>query len=84
MVTVPPRIQIPSLTITSLTFPITIQPDVSLHTERLNLFAEKAIIENWSRNITVSESVLLGVQQGTISGFVFVFGGAILTTDIIH
>jgi hypothetical protein len=50
-------------------FPISIQRDVSLNTERLDLFAKKGSIESWSRNITVSESVVVGVQDGTITGF---------------
>lgn len=48
-------------------FPISIQRDVSLNTERLDLFAKKG--ESWSRNITVSDSVVVGVQDGTITGF---------------
>jgi len=51
-------------------FPITIQREVSLHTERLDLFAKKGSIESWSRNITVSESVVLGVQDGMITGLI--------------
>jgi hypothetical protein len=51
-------------------FPITIHRDLSLHTERLDLFAKKGSIESWSRNITISDTVSLGVQNGTITGFV--------------
>ena len=54
-------------------FPITVHRDVSFETDRLDLFVKKGSLEFRSRNVTVSDYVRLGVQDGTITGFVFIY-----------
>ena len=69
IITIPPNIEIPSLTIQSLIFPIKIHRDVEFRTTRLDLFTNKGLIQNSSKNITVFDSVVLGVGGGSIQGY---------------
>jgi hypothetical protein len=69
IITIPPEMEIPSLTIHSLIFPINIHHGVSFRTPRLDLFTYKGLVQSLSRNITVSDAVVLGVSGGSIKGY---------------
>jgi hypothetical protein len=69
IITIPPEITIPSLTIHSLIFPINLHKGVSFRTSRLDLFTNKGLVQSLTRNVTVFESVVLGVGGGSIKGY---------------
>ena len=68
IITIPPEITIPSLTIHSLIFPINVHEKVSLQTTRLDLFTNRGLVQSLARNIVVFNSVVLGVSSGSIKG----------------
>jgi len=69
IVTIPAQITIPSLTVQSLIFPIIIEDGVSLRTSTLDLFARESLIKSSSKEMTVLDSVVLGVGKGRIWGY---------------
>jgi hypothetical protein len=68
VITVPPQILIPSLTIHSLIFPINIHRGVSLRTPQLDLFTNEGVLQNNAKDLTVLDTVVLGVNGGGIKG----------------
>jgi len=68
IMTVPPDIAIPSLTIHSLVFPITVHQNVTLRTKEIDLFTNLGAINSESRGLVVFSAILLGVSGGVIQG----------------
>ena len=69
IITIPPKMTLPSLTIHSLIFPINIHEKVSLETTRLDLFSNRGLIQSLAKEIVVFDSIVLGMSSGSIKGY---------------
>lgn len=64
----PRDIEIPSLTIHSVAFPVIIENGVSFVTDRLEIISNGDLIMSRSKNYTVQDSIVLALNQGNIQG----------------
>ena len=68
IITIPPKITIPSLTIHSLIFPINVHEKVTFETTHLDLFTNRGLVQSLAKKIVVFDTVVLGVSSGSIKG----------------